>query len=309
MQKKNFLYILYCSIVVVGIMLFLVFYRNVQFKEDGDNTSNSTVTYASSFSLLCPKEITICEGGTAFLKNYISIKPAQMETEITTTLTNYAGGVATGIEFKDNCITAKMPGFYRISFKVLEDENSYLTQVIVVHVVAKDEFETVKQTSNTLTEGDNKQLTDLFSLNLGSTITKISSLNNSILSYESSFTAIGSGNATIKMDIEFEYITYSYLYNFIVKPKPEYKINIVNFGENIETSKTKLTIQFEVIDGNNEYVSQLITATSSDISVATVESCDAPFIILKRVTSGTIILTITSAEDLSVVKTISITFE
>ncbi len=310
MQKKKIIYPLYCCLAVIAVTLFLVLYKNVEDSKPANTPNGAGQQYASSFNLLCPNNITLLVGGQAQLINHISIEPASMVGQINVSTTTYTGEATDGISYSNNIISANSVGVYRISFKVLEDENSYLTHTILVNVKSAEEYEPVKQINLSWRVGETKGLQDLFILNIGATTPELTSLNGNVQIVNNQFVAKNAGQASIKLNLNYEFVTYSYVFNFNILPKQVYSINIINYSSStITTNLERLKIQYEIIDESNDFAVQTVFVVSSNLDVATVESCDAPFIILNRKSSGTITLTITSTEDSSVVKTLIITFE
>lgn len=285
MKRRKALSIFYAVIsvvAIVAIVLTLIFVPKDDKSQTNENGNSET--YATSFSVNLPNKIEILLNTKAVLKNYISVVPAEMESELTYEVKVKSTGTDGGINFENNKISALAVGEYSIQFKMPKSSSSYFSKTISIGVFEDVESAHITQKATSIKVDETRSLSDMFSIkeNANYSVTTdgtISFDNNNFLSQTE-------GESEIEFVFEESNVSYIYNFNLLVNPKPQYTIVLNNVTNNtIEfdlSNNDVFHISYNVKDGNMENVSQSVNAISNDTSIILIESVDSDNLIKIR---------------------------
>ena len=131
MKKKAILVSIYSSVLIIGLVLFLIFFPT---KTENKNELPKN-NYATSLRLNCPNEIFIpTDSSFTFNSGYISIAPAEMEKEIKVEVIAKNSSPADGLIFDKDTITAMKIGEYNVKFSA-PSKSGYIYDSLIVNVV------------------------------------------------------------------------------------------------------------------------------------------------------------------------------
>lgn len=320
MKKRAVLYTIYCCIVIIVLASFLVFKLN----KDEDS---EPPTRAKSILINTPREITVSTNKQIkLLDGFISVEPANaielltysVSASATTSVENFV------FDFENKTFLAKRTGYYYIEFSLPKNAYSNLSDTLKIHAVADTKQDFSLQT-NQIFVGKSANFGDIFKQN--SVFNYTVELENDNLSFANNcFYANKAGKTKVSITITRGYVQYVNTYEIHIdkdfsQPQepgeggdsgteggdhgggsggtdketdnPEEKF-VIRKNEEYFNEKTNIyTVQFEVLFGNNQYISQKIMATVSDSTIAQVIDFDQPFVHLQILKSGKFTLTLT----------------
>ena len=312
-MKKNFtLYFIYCSLIIAGLSLFLVFYKNnndVQIESLKESISNGTtnieenIVYAKKLSLNCARTIEMKPNSCVeIVGTYLTIEPANSQV-ITTIATE--SGKHDGLKFENNKILSSGVGKYKITFSSPKSKSSFLTDTLIVNV-KENITNLITQNIFSLTIGDTKDLLDIFQFDNAISNQLIQTDNKVTFSNNNTLTANAIGESSIKITYQIGMFRYSYLANIIIKEIPDYKIVITDvtsgailIGDEIEFEcevGKSLHIMFAVLNRQEECVDQFVNIILDNNQVASFTLTE-PVIIVKCLSKGSVNLRIACAND------------
>lgn len=306
MKKKVLLGILYTGVIVLTLIFCLTVFKkdtNSEITESNspnneDVSSSPTpnpseeITYAKSLTLNCPSTIYCgVDGEIRLLNGFIEVNPTEKLSELNITVTNELGFPTTNLSFENNTIKPKEIGTYYIVFAIPKSETEDIVKKIKIIVNIEDEQ--FKQIKNTVTIGQNNDISDLFEIETAGAVTTFTSNDFSINSNTITANDIKNSNLTAK--IEYNYYAKYYTFYFTVKDKPEFTIIITSHSEDTITAYKGESIEvfYAIYDKEEKEVSQKVKATIDNTSVAVKSFELAPMIIIDCLKVGECVLTLT----------------
>ncbi len=259
------------------------------------DTSGSTETYATAFSISLPETIQILVGTSVNLKpGYISVSPTSMIEKLTYEITPKSSGVVNGIKLENNTIVAILSGGYEIKFKMPKSKSTYFSKTINVLVYEEITSCPVYQIKDTMTVEENVALSSMFEIMDGKAFNI--STDNKIVYSLNTFTAQTIGESIIKFSITENNVEYVYEFDITIKDKPMYRIILNNAPNNIFTfdilNKDVDNINYSVVNRDEQNVYQEISVSSSDENVVKIERINEPLIKVRAVGVGEATITI-----------------
>ena len=321
MNKKVLIFSVYCVIIIVALILFLVFFPNISAHSSNDSGDNiqidspisdqqeDSIIYATDLILNCPRSITLTLGESVeLLGEYIYVEPSDSYKHLSYTITGRYGSNAEGITFEDNIIKAIEKGNYYIKFSIPSSETESLSDGITISVV-EDNNTTIIQTLSIVEIGNEYNINTIFTFNTQAN--KSIQIDNpeQLILNEDTIIPQSAGEAKVVVSLIYEYIKYDYTFTLQVKDKPQpadYKIQIYSIPQELETGKT-YAIEYEVIDKNGVTAFQYIRVESSDSDKVEIMSYDHPLIYVKCKEEGEVTIKITYLIDESITKEIKLT--
>ena len=272
------------------------------------------VIYASTLTLNCPREVTISKNCELYLLDgFISVQPADATENLSYTLTARSGSDIDNIIFSNNKIVGKGSGYYYLKYSVPKSEDETLSETIIIHIVDTTD-DRITQLNTDLELDTTYTLDELFEISTSNARLETESKDKTLLTYENdTFTPKAAGTAEVAINLTYDYIRYSYIYELTIKEKPkppEYVIEIADEQNGIVNLSydpdRSCKIQYEVTNREEEYVYQGITVEVDDNTLVEITSVSAPFITIVCKGTGKVTLTIRYSLDESIVKTITI---
>ena len=344
-MNKKWVFSFYCVSIVVVLMLFLIFYpqneesSNINSMPSTDSSStidpstpndentdpppseptdpsepDEDVEYASTLTLNCPREITISKNCELYLLDgFISVQPADATDNLSYTLTARSGSDIDNIIFSNNKIVGKGSGYYYLKYSVPKSEDETLSETIIIHIVDSTD-DKITQLNTELELDTTYTLDKLFEISTSNARLETESKDKTLLTYENdTFTPKAAGRAEVAINLTYDYIRYSYIYELTIKERekpPEYAIEIADEQNGIVNLSydpdRSYKLQYEVTNREEEYVYQGITVEVDDNTLVEITSVSAPFITIVCKETGEVTLTIKYSLDESIVKTITI---
>ena len=342
------LFYIYCVVIILVLVLFLIFYPQNEESSKINSTPNTDssstigpstpddenndpppsepteptdpsepdedVEYASTLTLNCPREVTISKNCELYLLDgFISVQPADATENLSYTLTARSGSDVDNIIFSNNKIVGKGSGYYYLKYSVPKSEDETLSETIIIHIVDTTD-DRITQLNTDLELDTTYTLDELFEISTSNARLEIESKDKTLLTYENdTFTPKAAGTAEVAINLTYDYIRYSYIYELTIKEReqpPEYAIEITDEQNGIVNlyydPDRSYKIQYEVTNREEEYVYQGITVEVDDNTLVEITSVSAPFITIVCKGTGEVTLTIRYSLDESIVKTITI---
>lgn len=327
-MAKKIWFVLYCVLMIGGIVLFLVFSPklsnntelnvnepNEEQPENNkgvNNTNNEVVeNFATKIKLNCEDELVVSVGSSVeLLTGFITVEPAKYFAQMTYSLSKVSGAV-NGISFANNIISAHAVGRYEIMFSVPKTNKEDINDKLYIQVVEKEDDNKVKLKSNNFTYNTTIPISEM--LEISETYTNYTLENNQFLTYSNNqitFKQIGS--SVLKFSINEPYLKYQYSFNYSVKPLSTSGIYIGNENDGVLEINGEIgeyfDIYYKVIFNSAEHSNQQIDVSLNNSTI--IQTGDnfvlAPLITCKILTKGSVKLTITPEDNLVSPKEITI---
>ena len=288
--------------------------ENNQGNESDDKESDTT--YATNLTLNCARSIEMeINSSVELLSGYLIVEPVEKFSEVLITI-SVDSGTGNGLTFSNNIITATDLGAYKINFEIQKSATQTITDTLIVNVVDKIENKITQQMSSVEIESIT-YLNDIISID--SSITEYTVITDSKLTYNENYiTANETGESTITIKYDANYIRRSISFKLKIMDKPLYSIVITDYSTDTIIENNSVTfncnigksvfIAYEVLNRDVEYVSQNITVEIENESIASF-TLNEPLIKLKCLQKGSVNLKIICNADPTVYVVINLTFE
>jgi len=272
---------------------------------DNNNQNNNEETpkeeiFATKIQLNCSNSIILSVGTCAeLLDGYIYIEPQQYINNLTTSI-KVESGVADGISFANNKITALGVGRYVITFYVPKTQYVQIHETLSVRVVAAEDDNKVKLKKNNFVNNTTIHITEMLDINETYTDYFIPSTGN-VTYVNNQITFNNEGNSTLQFNINTPYLTYKYNFDFLVKK--QITASVVIEGENngvleIEKEVGKaFNLVYVIKDGSGEDISQLAKTTVETNDIVEIIDEISPTVIFLVLAKGSAIVTITPMDN------------
>ncbi|MBO5954827.1 MAG: hypothetical protein J6Q13_02520 [Clostridia bacterium] len=298
-KRKSWIYSVFAILVIAVLTIVLV----VNFKNDDgevENFPNQTETYAKSFSVILPETISILVGTKVnFESDYISVEPASMINQLKVEISQKESGVVTGLTYTNNSLTALSVGEYEIKFKMPKSKLTYFSKSFDVEVYEEKDNSHVYQTNKNMIINKATDIFSLFSV-VPERVCTIET-DNKISRTANILTPTELGDSNIKFSFVEGFVEYVYEFVLTIKEQPRYEFILNNVTNNtIEINlaeNTVFTINYEIIDNQEEMVSQEVLPSSEDNNIATAVNTIDNFVKVTGKKAGQTTIIIACAED------------
>ena len=305
--KKRIIYCIYCLIIFTILVLSLTLIPKFKSKEHADGKD---ITYASSITLTCPREILVEVGTKVELStDFLIVKPGESKSNLQISISSRVNN-EDGIEFENNIITAKELGFYYIKFSVPKSKGYNLNETLVVHVVEQNSK--IIQNIFEVTEGDFVEISNAFQVNDDGYMAQIIASSNVELE-DGKMYFLEPGNAEVIFILTSDKVSYYRTFNFNIKKEPQnidYRIEIKLENTNLICEVGEVVvIPYEILADGVEDVPQAVNVNFTNSTIIKIISADECFIILQLTGKGTTEIKLTSKQINSCSASISIIVE
>jgi len=297
-KKKGWIYALVGVVLITAIVLIITLYP----KAKEENPNNDFKPSSVSITLNTPQTINIFKGNKAEISSgLIVVKPDSKASELTYEIVVLAEGVANGITFENNIITANYVGEYAIKFKVPKNEIDVITkqQKVVVH--ENESLCHVTQIETEFYTSDQPLINTMFSFATGlkHELTTSDGLNVS----QNKLTATTAGKYDIKFTFTDVGIKYFYAFEIEVKENvlPQYHISVIGVENNSYTMPlsnfSQMLGYLVTMSGNSSGINQSVKGVSDNNGVVTVEVMGEGLLYIQATTKGEANITLTYLQD------------
>ena len=323
MNKKRILFFIYGVIIFITIAVGLVLMNLLNLENNKENAKNSNINandtenivtkeepkFAKKLTINCARTITVQKGREVeLLSNYIKIEPSEVFCKLTYEVLDSNGEITKKLIFKNNKIISNDIGKYEIIFKIPKSEKEYLTDNIKINVVNEDNNNFVTTKISHLIFGNSYSVAEIFSVPTFATNLKI---NGQIIYIQNGAilpTKVGSGDVYVSYESNF--LKYNFICNFVVWPKTEYTIQILNVeGSTINklcNIGDEIVLNYQINYGEKQHINQSIKI-ETDTSFIYYEITE-PIIKIRCLRKGSVKFKIICADDNSVFKELIINF-
>lgn len=319
MKKKSWLFVVYCTMIIVSLAVFLVVYPKHKAKDTlapKDETksveTNSQQTeevdnniYLKSITVNCSTDFIVPKGSRcSFDQDFISVKPDNQTVGLEFKFLNSHDEIIHDLIFLNYGFDAIKVGNYKLQISGKSSKSAYIKKYINITIVEVEDFEYITQKKDKLDLFSNINFSSVFETDLQKEIEVATT--GSALSYDNGvFQANSVGKANVNLTIRYTNFICEMVYEIVVVPL-NYSIDAkdsytYNFVLNINKS-----IPYYVSRGEDFGISQEIEYTVADESVIKVVSSNQNIIVIKLLKIGTTTLTLKSTADSTATKTITI---
>lgn len=265
--------------------------------------------YATNLTLNCATYIVLTVNEQVkLLDGYITIEPVEALDKLTAGIYDENLNFSTGITFNNNLILANRLGKYYIKFSIPTSAEQTITKMITIDVVANDAEDLINQNIFSLTVGDNKSITEIFTFS--PSVTNYSyvfddkmSLNNNVL------TAKEVGESDLTVTYIAGMVEYVYKNTITIKALPVYEFlikdnlgNVISdFNFDVLVDDDPIFFNVYIKNGAEEYVPQELTLDCDNTGLSA--KYQTPFLKVSFKKAGTYTLTVVFDTDISISKT------
>ena len=308
-RAKVWIYAIISVLAILGLIVALVLIPKDD-EPDFDNESNDSPTevYATNFQINLPTTIEIPVGQSVkILDGFVSVSPASVLNKLTYELSSNSG-----ITFSNNVITANEVGYYSLKFKMPKSQSAYFVKTISIVVSQNYDNAHASIINNSIEKGKAQNIYEIFDIENGFSFNMTS--DNKVNISGDTLTGLTVGSSEINLSFVDGYLEYIYSFSIIVKEQPEYQIKLNNVSNNliiIDISENDVyLINYEVLDKNNQHVTQQILAQSSNNEIVVVEKVyDDSIIKIRAIKSGEAKIVLSILNNLSITVEINIIVE
>ena len=197
-MKRRILFFIFCSFAIILLVATLVLVAHFQknSKNNGNNPpKDNSKVYATSLTLLCPREIVIEQGKSVELDtNFIKLEPYNTTEKVNFEITTRSEKPI-GINFENNIINALDVGFYYVKFYISSGETSIVHDTLVVHVVENTGI--ITQNIQTAVINESLNFNETFTISSGFQVKHVLLNGNACTNNKFMFTSLGLQNIEI----------------------------------------------------------------------------------------------------------------
>lgn len=280
---------------------------DVKDRDGADLSTNPEKEFATDIKLNCCSQIEMAINETIVFKDYLTVKPKKFCDSAKMKITT-GGAVTSNLEFKNGVMSATETGCYKICFSINTSQTK--TKSAILTVVVCEKCSHIKLKTNQLQLGKTYAIDEIVDNETDSEVNV--GVDKKFLRFKNNkITAIKQGNTQIEFEIYDDNKICYFCFDVCVFKPTVCKIVLPELtnDSSVKTCDDALCVSYLIMYGDAVHVDQAVVAELNDDNVAEIISSDAPMILIKKLSKGSVTLKLSSASNPTITKTIVIVFE